>query len=242
MISTKAINVFCFPFAGGSKYSYNLYNRHLPPMVKLIPLEYAGHGTRINEPLQYDAEVIAADMFRLLKDELDSPYIFYGHSMGALIVYLLTKRILAEGRPAPLHLFLTGCGGPSSRLHAEPKARHLLPYDAFIQELKILGGAPAGLLQDEDSMHFFIPIIRADFEAVDTYQYREPASFDIPFTVITGREDVVRPEEAERWQDETIQPVTMRQMEGDHFFIFDCAAEVMRELNDRIRNMSLIFS
>src|SRR5690606_40893251 len=100
------------------------------------------------------------------------PYAIYGHSLGSLLTYLVTIRIIREGLNKPVHLFVSGRGGPSIPRKEPPTSE--LPRPAFINKLRELGGFPDDLLNDEDVMNFFEPILRSDFRGVETYQYTGP--------------------------------------------------------------------
>jgi len=106
------MQLFCFPFAGGSYYSYYPLKRFLNPRINLIPLDLPGHGRRMQEPLLSDLNDMCNDVYKQIDGELDNPYAFLGHSMGALIGYLLTQKITRMGFPGPSHLFATGRQGP----------------------------------------------------------------------------------------------------------------------------------
>ena len=220
------VNLFCFPFAGGSKYSYNNYVKLANKNIKVIPMDYPGRGLRFKEPLLTVLKPIIDDCFETIKDKLQEPYAFYGHSMGTMVSYLLIKRIIKEGLPQPLHLFVSGRGGPSV-IYAE-QARHLLPRDKFRSQLREMGGSPDEVLNDEDLMSFFEPILRADFEALENYIHdgtNDP--FDIPITVMFGTQERVTFEQATTWQKETKHKIDLRQFEGKHFFIFDHSQKIM---------------
>lgn len=42
-------NIVCFPYAGGSSYSYGEYVEELKKRGKIYLIEYAGHGKRFKE-------------------------------------------------------------------------------------------------------------------------------------------------------------------------------------------------
>ncbi len=232
------INLFCLPFAGGNKYSYRLYNEQAPPFLKLIPLELPGRGARIREPLLTQVDAMVDDMFAQMKPHLHKPYAIYGHSMGAMLTYLITRRIVEEKLyNKPLHLFLTGCSGPSAR--DINQKRHLLPKNEFIAKLKEYGGSPDEILYDEGLMNFFEPILRADFKGIENYVYQEVAPMDIPMTVIIGTDEPVTTESAEAWKLETSETFELHQFSGKHFFIFEHAGKIMRMITQELQKKTL---
>jgi surfactin synthase thioesterase subunit len=219
------INVIFLPFAGGSKYSYNGFVECAPDLINVVIVDLPGRGTRYHEPLLTDIERLVDDVYEQIRGYLDQPYAIYGHSMGTLLGYLLTRKLERENHALPLHLFFTGCVGPS--LIAQRKLRHRLPKKEFLQELQELGGSPDEILRNEKLMEFFEPILRADFQAIETYVYQRQAPLDVPITVLLGTEDVATPEDGGSWQTETRYPVEVRKLPGKHFFIFDHQPEIM---------------
>ncbi|HEY8918110.1 MAG TPA: alpha/beta fold hydrolase [Chitinophaga sp.] len=220
------VNIFCLPFAGGSRYSYQGYEKYASPQVTIIPVDLPGRGSRFADPLLGNIYELADDVFQQLQDRLHEPYALYGHSMGALLSYLLTKRILQEGLPAPLHLFLTGRAAPS--VVKQDAVIHTLPKAAFFEALAKLGGCPEELLRNEDLKDFFEPIIRSDLGALHTYQHEETTPFDIPMTVMTGLQENISFEDALAWQKESTELITVRKFTGDHFFIYDHEREIVQ--------------
>lgn len=228
MKDLQKYKIFCFPFAGGSRYSFNLYKRNLPENIELISLDYPGRGMRVQEPLIKNIYTLVDHMYEEIKGQLDGPYMIYGHSMGALIAFLVTHKILENQREMPERLFITGCRSPLTWY----KGKRLfdLPYEEFVEELKLMGGVPTQLLADKDSMGFFEPILRADFEVVSSFKYKQKIPLEIPLSVIIGTDEEVSDEDALAWQRETRQPLEFQRLSGDHFFIFEQAQAVMKEM------------
>lgn len=233
----EKVKLFCLPFAGGNKYSYQPYVQLAPDFLEIIPLELPGRGARIKEDLLTNLDLLVNDAFNQIKDHLSEPYAIYGHSMGSIMGYLLTKKIIESGLDQPLYLFLTGCTAPCL-IYEKDIPRHSLPKDEFIERLRDLGGCPEEILNDDSLMSFFEPILRADFEAVESYFYQETEPFDIPITVINGLDESIPYEDALHWQAETSEKIEVRQFPGGHFFIFDFPVEIVkiisRKLNSKV--------
>jgi len=216
---TSKTHLFFFPFAGASFYSYNPLINALPKeLFDVTVLEVPGRGKRSGEPLLSDICAMADDLFGRIRDQLNSPYAFYGHSMGSVLAYETSLRVQDSGLEPPSHLFLSGRGGPRIP-HKNPD----LPYltgDKFYEKLKEYGGTPDEVLQDKELMAFFEPVLRADFTAAVSYISRGYRKIDSPLTVLFGNMDITR-DDARAWQEITQVPLTIREFEGNHFFIFD---------------------
>lgn len=234
-MSNKGVNLFCLPFAGGNKYCYREYEKQAPAYFNMVTLEYPGRGTRFNECLTRNMETLVDSLYEEIRPGLhENAFAFYGHSMGALVAFFLTRKIIAAGGPPPLHLFITGAMGPAA-MNRQPKKRYLMSRKEFFEQIRDLDGCPAEILQNEDLLNFFEPILRADFEVSETYFYERQKTLDIPITVITGIAENMKPEDIRLWQQETSYKVDFRTMPGKHFFIFKFPVEIMAIVDEKLR-------
>ena len=228
----KDIRIFSFPYAGGNKYAYNNFLPHIPDGLKLVQLEPPGRGARTREPLLRDLVAMATDLFEQVRHRLDTPYVFYGHSMGSWLAYLVTHMIREHQLPMPEHLFFTGSGNPS---YYRPKVlKHLLDQDAFFQHLVELGGITPEVHADKSLLKYFEPVIRADFEAVERYQHQSNPMLHIPMTVMIGnREKNIDETAAAAWKEETMNDFELIVFEGHHFFINHHLQEIIQRISDK---------
>ena len=232
----KSINLFCLAFAGGNKYSYREFVEKAPSFLNIIPLEYPGRGGRIKEPLLPDIIAVTNDLYKQISPLIgEKEYAIYGHSMGGLTAYLLTRKLIENGHRPPLHLFITGTTGPSAISRTEKK-RHLLEKEEFIQEIKDLDGMPDEILYNEELLDYFEPILRSDFVASETYLHQDAAPVDISFTVITGTEEDMEMEDILLWQKESIHEVDFKQMPGKHFFIFQHIYQIFEIISQKLQS------
>lgn len=218
-VPTNTIQFFCLPYAGGSEFAFRPLAKYCPPSWNLSTLAYPGRGRRAEEPLVYTLEALVEDCWQQIKNQLQEPYVLFGHSLGARIAYLLALKIRATASPSPVHLILSGLAGPSVPMKAS--LRHLLPKTAFKSELKNYGGMPKAILNDEDAFSFFEPIIRADFQAIETWHYQAQPPLSMAATIITGTTDNMTEADIQLWQKEFSKPLNFERIAGNHFFLFE---------------------
>jgi surfactin synthase thioesterase subunit len=228
------IKLYCFPFAGGNRYSYRQYEMKAPSALKVVTLEYPGRGGKVQEACITDMRLLVDHLYDKMRNQHRSgAFALYGHSMGAVVAYYLARKIVANNEPPPMHLFLTGTTGPSS-LSREMKKRHLMGKKEFIEELRHLDGCPEEILQDPDLLEYFEPILRADFEVSETFTHEADIPLNIPFTVITGTEEDMAPEDIYLWQRESLYPVEFYRLPGKHFFIFKSSGRIMEIIASKL--------
>lgn len=226
------VNLFCLPFSGGNIYSYRALAPCLAEFITLRPIELPGHGIRLKAPLLTNLPAMVTDAWQQIQARLPPPYAIYGHSLGALLGYLLCRRIIEEQRPRPLHLFVSGHQGPF--VPNKMEKLHLLPTAEFIAKVQAYGGLPDVVAGDQDLMALFIPILRADFQAIAEHGYEKEAPLDIPITVMIGAEEHVTRDDALAWQAATTHEIAFAQFPGNHFFIFQHFPEIGKLISEML--------
>lgn len=210
------MKLLSFSFAGGSKYSFQKLTNQIND---LTVIEYPGRGLRMNENLIIDINSLIEDLLAKVENEIVSckEYIIYGHSMGALIGYLICQKIEELGLQKPLKLIVSGKKAPF--VEREVKLAHL-PNEEFWHEVVKLGGIPDELLSYPELIEFYTPILKADFTSVENYKYIKNKKLSIPIDVFYGSNEEITQEDVTGWTEETTGKVTINQLEGNHFFIF----------------------
>src|SRR5215475_11883187 len=108
----RALQLFCFPYAGGSAQVFRPWQRHFSSDVTLWLAHLPGRGRRIAEPplnsLKELVKVLADGIVPILGES----FCFWGHSMGALISFELARELRRRGLVLPRALFVSGRGAP----------------------------------------------------------------------------------------------------------------------------------
>lgn len=221
----RAARLLCFPFSGGSAISYRGLGAAFDG-VEVSTFELPGRGRRFSEaPLDAFGPMVD-DLWPRVVPALRAPYALYGHSMGALLAYLIARRVARHGLPGPTRLFVSGSRAPAA---VRSDGWHLLPRAEFHRVLADLGGCPPQILAEPELMALYEPVLRADFRAIAGYRHEPMAApFAFPITALIGTGDTVTDDEAARWQRETTQPLRVERFAGDHFFIFRHWTEIRR--------------
>lgn len=230
------MKIIAFSFAGGSKYSYQQFTKNIPGFVVI---ECPGRGTRINENLIDNIDLLIDDLIKKVREEIEfeDEYIIYGHSMGALLGYLICHKLKEYDLRLPLKLIVSGKKAPSIK---RDKILSHLDDDDFWKEVIKIGGIPNELQTQLELMNFYIPIIKSDFKTIEDYRYKDRGKLEIPIDVFYGKAEEITLEEMREWQNESIKKVSITQLDGDHFFIFPNANFFINYFNN-LNKSSLLY-
>jgi surfactin synthase thioesterase subunit len=212
------LKLFCFPYAGGTALVYRDWAGYLPLNVQVIPVELPGRGARLNEPPFVSLPVLIDALTEAILPLLDAPFAFFGHSMGAVIAFELARRLRRQHDREPQVLFASGRRAP--QIADSDPVTYNLPRSEFISELHRLDGTPKEVLEHAELMELIIPLLRADFQLIQTYEYLSDVPLRSPITVYGGLQD----DEETRdlllpWREQTSSGFRLHMLPGDHFFL-----------------------
>ena len=214
----KKIKLFCIPYAGGSAEVFRKWAGYFSSPVELFPVELAGRGKRYNKPLYAGLDDAVNDVSGIIIDNIDHhPYAFFGHSMGCIIIYELYYKLMDYGIKDPVHMFFSGCYPP--HIGKKIPAYHKLPGDEFKEKIFSLGGTLEELLKRKALLDTFIPILKADFKIVETYNHiHRDKKLACDITVFNANDDK-NIDDIVKWQELTGGSCNIYEYEGGHFFI-----------------------
>jgi surfactin synthase thioesterase subunit len=231
------LRLFCFHYAGAGASVFRGWADELPQEIDISLVQLPGRESRFREPPFNDMESLIAALGQALAPYFDMPFAFFGHSMGALIGFELTRRLHRAGTPAPAHLFVSGRRAP--QLPSPIPPMHNLPQDELVERLREFEGMPAELLQHEELLECLLPIIRADFMMCETYRYAEEEPLDCPLTVFGGADDVhVNPTELAAWGRHTRRPCKLLILPGNHFFLHEHRQQLLGAIAKDLRQLT----
>ncbi|MFS0916580.1 thioesterase II family protein [Brevibacillus sp. 179-C 1.1 NHS] len=217
------MKLFCFPYAGGLPSIYYSWKRAIPPaFLEIEPFEVRSfsHFQSENTILPTSFYELLEQVYQRIKPELvGGPFAFFGHSMGGLMAFELTRKLVQSGEPLPQHLFLSASRVPHA-YHKLEKTYHL-PHNEFIEALRNLEGTPDEVLDNQEMLELFLPMIRADFQAVQTYEMDAnlPRQVPVNMSVLYGREDSIELNDILGWRDYCESECRFYPFPGGHFFI-----------------------
>lgn len=213
-------HIFLFPFAGGSSLAYAGWKFQ---SLERHTIEYSGHGFRIDEPLPEDMQDIVNDAMvqiqNAVMEDVDE-YILFGHSMGALVAWLVAHRL------RPMALWLSACEPPDA-LDTDSFAA-LTDEDTLMRYIWEYQRLPEKRMRSKIFMDKLMPVIRNDFRVLSEYRYDRTKYRDIPIRIVCSQDDSrMRYDKMAGWSGYG-SDVRFYELSGDHFYIEDA------DLRDKI--------
>lgn len=207
--------MFCLPFAGGGASNFAAWRTRFPG-IGIVPVQYPGHETRIDEaPLERMDDMVEG-LAAAIAPLLDRPYVLFGYSMGARLAFALARRLGDADLCLPSALIVAAHVPPD---RASDAARAIGLSDAAFKEiLRVYGGMPEELLDDDDFCAMALPVMRADFALA--VQPVPLAPLDLPIFAYAGtRDKTACADTMAEWCRFTTDTFFLRQFAGEHFFL-----------------------
>ncbi len=227
------LRVIGFPHGGGGPQAFREWGKRLPDDVELIALSLPGRGSRLADPLITDMAELVSCVADALPEYFDKPFAFFGHSVGAIVAYEVTRELQQRQYPLPQRLFVSAHKAP--HVAAESVPMYNLPDAQLITMLRDLGLVPEEALDDEGLLELILPPLKADFELSETYRCDVPSPLSVPVTAMGGKADpLVTTADLQDWASYTAAAFDMKVFDGDHFYTQSHQADVTQTIVDTL--------
>ena len=219
------VRLVCLPHAGGSATFFLPVSAALSPGVDVVAIQYPGRQDRRAESPIDDIAALADRIHATVRRQPEMPLILFGHSMGAVIGFEVTRRLEADGH-GPARLFASGRRAPATH---RDETVHLRDDAGIMDEVRRMSGTASSVLGDDEIMRAALPALRADYRATETYTCSPDVTVNCPITALTGDSDPKTSlDEAKAWARQTTGAFNLHVFTGGHFFLTDHTDEVIR--------------
>jgi acyl-CoA synthetase (AMP-forming)/AMP-acid ligase II/surfactin synthase thioesterase subunit len=210
---TPRVRLFCFHHAGGGGEAFARWPDLLPREIEVRALQMPGCGDRGGAARCADLDELLTDLESELGSLLDRPFAFFGHSMGALVAFELTRRLRKAGKPLPFQLLLSAFRAPGDTT---------LPT----------GGGEVG-------ERFLAPEAVSDLRLVRAWRHSPEEPLDVPILALGGEDDPVCPPAGlSGWRNQTRAGFELRLFPGGHFYTREREAELLTVVTQVIASRS----
>ncbi|MFI1568173.1 thioesterase II family protein [Streptomyces sp. NPDC020490] len=222
-----ACDLYCFPHGGGTAAEYLRWARDLRS-ARVHAVQLPGRMPRLDETVPGSMRELV-EAFVAQAPLATGPFVFFGHSLGALFAYEVTRALATAGRPLPGRLVVSGFRAP--HLPHPATLVHRLPDDELLDTVSRLhGGLPEEVLASAELRKMAAGALRADYRILETYVWHPGDPLPVPLTVFGGEDDRITADELEAWGEHTAAGTSVRRFPGGHFYLRERPAPVQRAL------------
>lgn len=209
------VQLFCLPYAGGGASVYHRWPAAVPADVEVIAVQLPGRENRIVEDPEFDlAELAGAILARA-----DRPFALYGHSLGGRYAFETVRHLHRLGERLPVRLYAGACRAPHIRAAGPFDGLSTVGDDELLRRVTEGGGLSEAVLAEPELVELLLPVLRADFTALDEYVFVPGPPLPVPVVAFAGREDRAVPlADIEAWSVHAGAGLTVHEVSGDHFF------------------------
>ncbi len=228
------IRLFCFHYAGATASIFRSWNQALPDAIEIVGVQLPGREFRLDESLLTDMPEIAVPIAEILP--LDKRFVFFGHSMGALVGFEVARLLREHGLRQPEMFIASGRNAPQFKW--QDAGMQLLPDDEFVAALIAYKGIPKSLLENLALRELLLPRIRADLTISAEYKYFEKDPLGCPIVVLLGNQDELSTEAgANGWRTQTTAEVRYFRFAGNHFFLHSAEQLVLSRIAEELTKL-----
>ncbi|WP_166924853.1 thioesterase II family protein [Flavobacterium poyangense] len=239
--SEELIQVFCFPSAGSAASLYKTWCNATKNVddIDFIPVEIPGRGNHITSPVAASIDELVEGFLAVFSKIAPQPYILYGHSFGAVVAFQVAHTLQQRGFRLPEKLIVAGRHAPHMK---DPNPLSSVSTDQeIVDEIKKMGGTPEAVLSHPEMLQFTLSQLRGDLRTHESFRYTGQ-KVQIPIEAHCGTEDDANKELVEYWKEVTEEEFTIKEFEGNHFFIKSLGDTYLNSLIDTISKTKESFS
>ncbi len=211
--------LICFPHAGAGAAAYRLWASDAD--LEVLPVRLPGRESRYREPAPRRLRALAEEVAGVLDPVLDRDFAFYGHSLGAVLAFEVTRALLDRDGKCPGTLFVGASPPPGAPLGGLDEVVGLGDEELVAALAHRFGTADEALAHPE-LVKLLLPVMRADLEMLATYRPLPGRPLPCPVVAFYGDEDVYFGRDVVAgWDSQTAGSFALEQASGGHFFVAD---------------------
>ena len=200
-----------------------------------MAVQLPGREYRLDESLLTDAHGIAGLVSEILP--LDKRFVFFGHSMGALLEFEVARLLREQGLRQPEMLIASGRNAPQFKWR--DIGMQLLPDDEFVAALIAYKGTSGFLLENLALRDIVLPRIRADLTVSAEYRYVR-GTVRVADCGFVGKPNELSTEAGVNgWRTQTTAEVRYFRFAGNHFFLHSAEQLVLSRIAEELTKLML---
>ena len=144
-----------------------------------------------------------------------TPYAFFGHSMGALVAFELSRALRRQGLPLPRTIVVSGRRPPPYRT-LNRRSIYFPMMRSWMRWSGAMTAIPQVIRDEPELMALFVPVLKADFATFETHVHQDEPPLPCAVSIYGGRDDP-QTRQMDGWASLFSGPSRFRLFDGGHF-------------------------
>lgn len=226
------LRLFCLPYAAGSTSVFRNWSDSLPENVEVYAIKLSHNlNSKNHMPFEYIGSLVE-DLAQFILPYINKEFAFYGHSLGALINFELSRYLRQEYNLKPIHFFVGAQHAP--HLPYPYPAINELTQSKLIEFIKDLTNTelPESIQKNKRFLESLLLSLQVSSTIQnENYNYTVKEPFDFPITVFGGLQDkFLTQQHLMAWQIHTNNLFKLKMFSGKHLFITSHKEQLLQEI------------
>ena len=166
---------------------------------------------------QTDTQIQVQSQTEMQMQLQPQPYALMGYSMGSIVVYEVLRRLTAEQKRLPEHVFLAA-HEPLLRPEFAALAKEERT-ERIRRAVSMFGGVPDKLMNNDTFWRIYMPVYEADFGMIWSYDFAQMQyTASVPATFFYASQDIAD-ESMRLWDRFFTGTNSYHSFSGNHFFL-----------------------
>ncbi len=229
-MGSKKLQMFIFPYAGGSVASFKRLTDLIDERVDVITVEYPGRGTRAKDSFCETIDDLIDDAIQYCckRKNPELPYTVMGYSMGSILAYEMIARKTLPG--ILKHLFIAAEVSPQDR-SLELRKVNNPTEERILERAKSLGGLDERMLKNKRFSDIYIKPMLSDYRLFFGYHFSEYAEKIRVDTTFFYCEKDTAYGDLLKWEELICGKLDFHEIGENHFFINQHYAKMAEVIN-----------
>ncbi|MFJ6666542.1 thioesterase II family protein [Streptomyces sp. NPDC091383] len=219
--------LYAFPHAGAGVAATRGLCAALAGSLDAYGVRLPGRESRVDDPVETVMEVLADKVaVELRRHAGGRRVVLYGHCAGSVIAYEVARRLDAAQLRG---LAVSSHQAPGS---ARREPTWALPRQDFLRQVERDGYLPEDILANRELLEIYEPVVRADYELVETYEWERYGSapgkpLAAATVAVYGRDDpAIERAHIDAWSGLTTGRFEVVTVAGGHDLLGACPGEL----------------
>jgi len=222
--------LFLLHDAGGNKHVFDDWHKRVNKDIELIIVQLPGRNDRSHEEAYNNVDLLLEELVPLMDKMIDKSFSIYGHSMGGLLAFEISRMLQSHYGKSPQKLLVSGT--PGLKNYNNKFVNYIIDNKLTYNDIHALMPKFQRFDFEDKTVRKMIKVLLNDMKLIYSYSYVNKSLLSSDVVAFHAINDVrVRLDDVEKWADETINEFKLIEVPGSHNFVYYESDALTRLIN-----------